>query len=164
MSALPGHSPAPAAAPLQAHFELLTPALLDVLMPVEDSAYPNPWTRGNFLDALAAGYQCQLLMAGPGQLLGYFIAMRGVGEAHLLNLTVAPAHQRQGWAQLLLDALDLWARSQDAAWLWLEVRVSNQRALAIYERHGYRRVGERKNYYPGAGGLREDAIVMCLPL
>jgi len=83
---------------------------------------------------------------------------------HLLNITVAPAHQKQGWARVLLDALALWARGQGAQWLWLEVRVSNERALQVYQTHGFRRVGERKRYYPTPAGQREDAVVMSLPL
>ena len=54
--------------------------------------------------------------------------------------------------------------SRRPAWLWLEVRVSNTRALAVYEAHGYRRVGLRKNYYPAGHGQREDAVVMSLRL
>ncbi len=147
----------------EARFEPLTPERLDALMAIEQSAYSHPWSRGNFTDALAAGYQVQLLTAGA-QILGYFVAMPGVQEAHLLNITVAPAFQRQGWAHMMLDALALWARSQGAQWLWLEVRVSNERARRVYETHGYRRVGLRKCYYPGPDGQREDAVVMSLPL
>ena len=51
-----------------------------------------------------------------------------------------------------------------AQWLWLEVRVSNHRAQKVYERYGYRRVGDRKNYYPAEHGHREDAIVMSYKL
>ncbi len=51
-----------------------------------------------------------------------------------------------------------------AQWLWLEVRASNLRAQQVYEAHGFRRVGERKRYYPAAHGQREDAVVMSLPL
>lgn len=148
---------------LTARFEPLTPALLDAVMPVEELAYTHPWTRGNFLDSLQAGYQAQCLCAGD-TLLGYFVAMRGVDEVHLLNLTVAPAWQGQGWARLMLDALATWARGQGAQWLWLEVRASNQRAQQVYQRHGYRRVGERKRYYPDGPGRREDAVVMSLKL
>jgi ribosomal-protein-alanine N-acetyltransferase len=64
----------------------------------------------------------------------------------------------------MLDAIALWSRGQGAQWLWLEVRVGNERAQRIYERNGYRRVGERKAYYPAADGKREDAIVMSLKL
>ncbi|ADX48373.1 ribosomal-protein-alanine acetyltransferase [Paracidovorax avenae ATCC 19860] len=150
--------------PDEVRFEPLTPDRLDALLEIERQAYSHPWTRGNFTDALAAGYEAPLLVAGNGELIGYFVAMRGVDEVHLLNLTVAPAHQRQGWARVLLDALVLWARGQRAQWLWLEVRVSNQRARDIYLAHGFRTVGERKRYYPAADGGREDAIVMSRPL
>ncbi len=90
--------------------------------------------------------------------------MRGVEEAHLLNITVAPAHQRQGWARCLLDALVLWSRGQRAQCLWLEVRQSNQGARRVYERYGFKQVGLRRAYYPAAPIGREDAVVMSLPL
>lgn len=153
----------PLADTAEARFEPLSLARLDAVLDIEQQAYPHPWTRGNFTDALASGYQVQLLMGGD-QILGYFVAMLGVDEAHLLNLTVTPAFQRQGWALVLLDALALWARGQGAQWLWLEVRVGNQRARQIYEANGFQRVGERKRYYPAAGGGREDAVVMSRAL
>ena len=154
MSALPTPPATAPADAVEARFEALTLARLDAVLDVEQRAYSHPWTRGNFTDAMASGYQAQLLMAGD-RLLGYFVAMLGVDEVHLLNITVAPEYQRQGWARVLLDALALWSRGRGAQWLWLEVRVSNLRAQQIYETHGYRRVGERKRYYPAAGGQRD---------
>ena len=146
------------------HFEPLSALWLDTLLPIEEQAYAHPWTRGNFQDAMVAGYQIQLLVDADHQLLGYFVAMPGVDEAHLLNLTVSPDFQQQGWARVLLDALALWARGCGAQWLWLEVRVSNLRARHVYKQYGFRRVGERKRYYPGVGNEREDAIVMSAAL
>jgi [ribosomal protein S18]-alanine N-acetyltransferase len=148
---------------IEAQFEPLTPERLNQVMAIERQAYEHPWTRGNFLDSVQSGYQAQVLSAGD-VVLGYFVAMKGVDEVHLLNLTVAPRQQGEGWGRVMLDALALWARGQGAQWLWLEVRVSNVRALRIYECHGYRRVGERKGYYPAAHGRREDAVVMSLKL
>jgi len=147
----------------EAGFERMTEARLDQVLPIERSAYEHPWTAGNFADSLRAGYEAQLLMAGD-EVLGYFVAMKGVDEVHLLNLTVAPAWQGQGWGRLMLDALATWSRRQGAEWLWLEVRLSNVRAQKVYERSGFRRVGQRKAYYPAAHGRREDAIVMSLKL
>ena len=167
MSALPTPSSTAAddtaSARPEARFEALTLDRLDAVLAVEQRAYSHPWTRGNFTDALASGYQAQVLMAGD-HLLGYFVAMMGVDEVHLLNITVTPEFQRQGWAHVMLDALALWSRGQRAEWLWLEVRVSNPRALTIYQTHGYQRVGLRKGYYPADHGQREDAIVMSLKL
>lgn len=141
----------------------LEPSWLDRVVAVEAAAYPHPWTPGNFRDALASGYQAQMLVAGE-QLLGYFVAMQVLDEVHLLNIAVAPKAQGQGCARLLLETLDHWSRLQGAKWLWLEVRESNARARAIYERHGYRQVGERKRYYPVDHGERETAIIMSMPL
>jgi [ribosomal protein S18]-alanine N-acetyltransferase len=147
----------------EAQFQPLTEERLDEIVAIERVAYDHPWTRGNFTDSIRSGYQAQLLAAGD-VVLGYFIAMKGVDEVHLLNLTVAPDHQAQGWGRVILDALALWARGQGAQWLWLEVRTSNSRAQRMYERRGFRRVGERKRYYPAAHGKREDAVVMSLML
>lgn len=164
----------------EVRLEDMRAAHLDALLVIEQQAYSHPWTRGNFIDSIQVGYRCQCLVAptlaepsagaampdacpAPDTLIGYFVAMMGVDEVHLLNITVAPAYQRQGWAALMLEALTGWARAQSAQWLWLEVRVSNTRAQAVYEQHGFRRVGVRKNYYPAAQG-NEDAIVMSLRL
>ncbi len=148
---------------MEVQFEPLTDLRLQEVVAVESRAYEHPWTHGNFSDSLRAGYQAQMLCAGDA-VLGYFVAMKGVDEVHLLNITVGPEHQGQGWGRVMLDAIAIWARAEGAQWLWLEVRQGNQRAQQIYERHGYRRVGERRGYYPAAGGLREDAIVMSLKL
>lgn len=145
----------------------LLPMRADALagvMQVEREAYDWPWAQANMADSIASGYLCLQLMGEPATLLGYMVAMQGVDEVHLLNLTTAPAYQRQGWARVMLDALALWARSVNAQWLWLEVRVSNAPAIAAYAAFGFRRVGQRKNYYPGQHGQREDAIVMSYKL
>ncbi len=143
---------------LEAGFEPMTELRLDEVVAIERRAYDHPWTRGNFADSLRSGYEAQLLCGGE-TVLGYFVAMRGVDEVHLLNITVDPQYQGQGWGRVMLDALALWSRGVGAEWLWLEVRTSNLRAQHVYERYGFRRVGERKNYYPARAG-REDAIVM----
>jgi len=148
---------------VEARFEPLAEQHLDAVLRIEQQAYAHPWLRANFTDSLRSGYQAQLLLAGE-TLLGYFVAMKGVDEVHLLNITVAPPYQRQGWARVMLDALAIWAKGQGALWLWLEVRAGNQRAMEVYEASGYRRVGERKSYYPAAQGQREDAVVMNLRL
>ncbi len=130
---------------------------------VERLAHPHPWLRRHFQDCLDSGYPCQMLLAGDA-LLGYFVGMKGFEEVHLLNITVAPAYQRQGWARVMLDALATWARGQGVQWLWLEARTGNTRAIHVYKAQGFRTVGTRRAYYPAADGQREDAVVMSLKL
>lgn len=147
----------------EAQFEPLTLARLDDVLRVEKQTYAHPWTETNFRDSINTGYQAQLLTAAD-ELLGYFVAMKGVEEVHLLNITVAPSYQRQGWARLMLEALAIRARDDGALLLWLEVRVGNLRAMRVYEQHGFRRAGLRKAYYPAGFGKREDAVVMSMRL
>lgn len=137
---------------------------VDALLEIESSAYAFPWSRGNFIDSLSAGYLARKRVDANGQWLGYFIAMPGVQELHLLNLTVAPAHQRRGHARAMLDRLVNEARALGAQRVWLEVRVSNERAQQVYRRYGFREVGLRRGYYPAGALARENALVMSLEL
>ena len=136
---------------------------LDAVIAIEQTAYSHPWTRGNFRDSLNPLFEAQCLWL-DGDLLGYFLAMHGVEEMHLLNITVAPAHQGQGWGHMMLDALSLMSRHTGAQWLWLEVRQSNLRALQVYARYGFRQISIRKDYYPADRQQREHAVVMSLKL
>ena len=85
----------------EARFEPLLADRLDEVLRVEQRAYAQPWSHANFVDALQSGYEAQMLVA-DGYVLGYFVAMKGVDEVHLLNITVAPEFQRQGWALSLI--------------------------------------------------------------
>jgi ribosomal-protein-alanine N-acetyltransferase len=158
-------------------FEPMTADDLDAVADLEKTAYAHPWTLRHFSDSLQSGYPAVLLLGEPLEgeadriqrpdgrvLLGYLVAMPGVDEVHLLNITVAPAHQGQGWARFMLDALVHWSCAQQAQWLWLEVRQSNTRAHALYTRYGFTQVGVRRGYYPAGQGAREDAVVMSLNL
>ena len=80
------------------------PDLTEVIA-VERQAYPVPWTHGNFVDSLAAGYPAEVLRGSRAELLGYWVAMPGVDELHLLNITVTPAWQGRGLAVAMLDRL-----------------------------------------------------------
>lgn len=144
----------------------MTLAHLDAVMAIEVEAYPFPWTRGNFIDSLASGYPSRVLFDGGrrDRVIGYFVAMEGVDELHLLNLTVAPPEQGCGHGRAMLDALVSMCRDLHAPQLWLEVRLSNTRPREIYRRYGFREVGVRRGYYPAAEGQREDACVMSLDL
>jgi ribosomal-protein-alanine N-acetyltransferase len=143
----------------------VTIRMLDELVAIERLSYEFPWSRGNFVDSLAAGYLARALLGDhDGAMRAYFVAMPGIDEMHLLNLTVAPAWRRRGIATTLLDRLVSDCRGRSARQLWLEVRVSNAGARALYGCYGFRHIGMRKAYYPAASGLREDALVLGLKI
>lgn len=144
--------------------EAMQTADVEQVMAIENSVYPHPWTRGNFMDSLASGYEAWVAREPDFRLAGYFLAMPVVDELHLLNISVRADLQGQGLGLMLLDRVVGLARDQGMLSILLEVRPSNRRALAVYERYGFVRIGLRKAYYPAAGQTREDAIVMRLCL
>ena len=137
----------------------MTVAEVERILPIEQQVYSHPWTRGNFIDSLAAGHLGWVGSDGEHP-VAYWVAMAVLDEFHLLNLAVARDRWGQGWGRVALQHMVAVAQERDSAQLWLEVRVSNLRAQAIYTAYGFRRVGERKRYYPAHNGEREDAIVM----
>ena len=149
---------------LKERFQLnpMRTADLEEVIAIERAVYSHPWTHGNFVDSLNAGYLCRTYRIGA-ELVGYFIMIVAVGEAHLLNLSVAAASQRQGMGSALLEEALRIARERDAKHLFLEVRPSNAPALALYSAFSFRRIAERRGYYPAEQG-REDALVLTLDL
>ena len=130
---------------------------------IEAAAYEFPWSPQIFRDCLAAGHKCWVLQHSSGELAGYGILSTGAGEAHILNLCVAPMWQRHGYGSRMLGHLLDLARMHRACRVFLEVRPSNDKAQVMYERAGFNEVGRRPNYYPARRG-REDAIVMAMEL
>lgn len=133
---------------------------LNDVLAIEYAIYPFPWTRGNFADSLESGYEAWVLRDAAGTVLGYFLMMMAIDEAHLLNITVRFDLQGRGYGRFLLDKAMMIARENEMQSLLLEVRPTNLRALAVYQKAGFNTIGTRKNYYPAAGNTREDAIVM----
>ncbi len=137
---------------------------VDEVFALETSVYPHPWSRGNFIDSLSSGYNSWTLRDDAGTLVGYFLLMPIVDEAHLLNVAVAASRQGEGIGLYLLDKVCACARGLSMDSILLEVRPSNLRALKVYEHYGFTEIGRRKAYYPAHNGQREDAIVMRFTL
>lgn len=142
------------------NYEPMQKADLDQVFALEQSVYPHPWSMANFEDSLSSNYEAWVLRDRNGDLLGYFLLMAVVDEAHLLNVAVSAQKQGQGLGRFLLNQAVACARGLGMESVLLEVRPSNTRALQIYERYGFKQIGRRKGYYPAADGQREDAIVM----
>lgn len=136
---------------------------LPQVMLIERACYTHPWTLGIFEDCLRVGYSAWVVSDRRGAVLGYALMTMAAGEAHILNICVAPAQQRQGIAGFLLRHLMMIARAASVSLMLLEVRVSNLAAQQLYAGFGFHKIGERRGYYPAHQG-REDALVLALTL
>jgi ribosomal-protein-alanine N-acetyltransferase len=132
---------------------------------LEAQVHAAPWSLGNFRDALAAGYATRVAER-EGRIIAYGVLMLAPGEAQVLNISVVPDARREGFGRALLTQFIDDARRLGAEQCFLEVRVSNSAAIALYEGAGFARIARRTSYYPALGpsALREDALVMRLAL
>lgn len=138
----------------------LTEADLATVLEIERAAYEFPWSEGVFRDCMRVGYRCLAAVDLSGEILGYGLLSVAAGEAHILNVCVAPPHRRQGVATLILEHMAGIAHGEHADSLLLEVRPSNVAALSLYRDLGFEAVGRRKRYYPAVSG-REDALLLA---
>ena len=132
---------------------------LSAIEEIERAAYPTPWSRSMFAGELAkpASICLGAFDGETGALLGYLIISRYVDAWHVMNLAVAPAQRRRGIASALLERLFQLTAAQGERGYTLEVRISNEGAIKLYERAGFRSRGIRRGYYTDN---REDALIM----
>jgi ribosomal-protein-alanine N-acetyltransferase len=129
---------------------------------IEQQVQSQPWTQGNFSDALRSGYRCVVDEIAT-EIVSYAVLMPVVDEAELLTIAVAPSQQRKGLGGLMLRAIIASAEAQELRKIFLEVRVSNAGAIALYRASGFVEIGLRRGYYQNAEG-REDALLMACEL
>ena len=126
---------------------------------IERRSYPTPWSRSMFASEVAKPSSICLgaFDAETDELLGYLIISRYVDAWHVMNVAVEPSHRRRGIATALLDRLFELTADDGRRGYTLEVRVSNRKAIDLYERLGFRSHGLRRGYYTDN---REDALIM----
>jgi ribosomal-protein-alanine N-acetyltransferase len=129
------------------------------VMEVERAAFAHPWSEEMIRRELEHEFSTVLLAirGREGPIAGFAVVWLVHDELHVLNVAVAPEARRSGVARRILDRVEGRAREQGARVSMLEVRRSNQPAIALYRSLGYREVGVRPGYYAEDG---EDALVM----
>ncbi len=129
---------------------------------IEKSVCEFPWNENIFKSCLGDGYYASVMVDHKG-IVAYGVISCIADEAQILNLCVKPEMQQQGFGCSMLMYLLMYARRVKVNTAFLEVRRSNKRAMGLYRRVGFSKIGLRKNYYPAHEG-REDAIIMALDL
>jgi ribosomal-protein-alanine N-acetyltransferase len=130
---------------------------LSAIEAIEQKAYLTPWSRSMFASELAKPTSICLGAFEGQDLVGYVINSRYVDAWHVMNVAVDPEHQRRGIASALLERLFELTRDDERRGYTLEVRVSNEDAIRLYEKLGFDSRGTRRGYYTDN---REDALIM----
>jgi len=136
----------------------VTPEELPAIALIERAAFTDPWSEKSFRDALShPAIYFAAARSGAGEVLGYVVAWFVAGEGQIANLAVTPNGWGKGIGRALLDAALREAAVREAAYVYLEVRDSNDRARRLYRSRDFEEVGRRKGYYRRPV---EDAIVL----
>jgi ribosomal-protein-alanine N-acetyltransferase len=128
---------------------------LPQVIAIERRAFPTPWSLAMFVLELAKPSGVCLAAVEDKRIVGYLVCARYADVWHLMNIAVDPQERRRGIATALLE--EMFARAGAEESYTLEVRPSNDGAIALYERFGFRSAGTRKRYYSDTG---EDALIM----
>ncbi len=135
---------------------------LAFILQIESATQGAPWTEETFKTVFEHAYESWILEIN-GRVAGYLVLSMQLDECHVLNLCVAHPHQHQGYGRKLMEHGLKQARKLNLAIVYLEVRRSNTRAIALYTSLNFRLIGERRDYYQTANGP-EDALVYAVSL
>lgn len=139
---------------------------LPAVLVIESLSFAEPWTEEMFLHELNSERIAESLVAelgegAGGRIVGFLCAWVVSDELHINNIGVHPSYRRRGIASQLLEKVLCRAGAKGVTAGYLEVRASNEAAVALYRSYGFRPIGLRRHYYDHP---REDAIVMRMTL
>jgi ribosomal-protein-alanine N-acetyltransferase len=141
----------------------MTRADIDEVMAIEQDAFPKPWTRElmerELKNPVSFPFIKRVKVNGEEMLAGYMVIWIVYGDAHILDIAVAPSLLRRGIASGLISFALRFMTERGVAVVSLEVRRSNVAAIKLYEDYGFVEAYVRKMYYGD-----EDAVVMSLIL
>jgi ribosomal-protein-alanine N-acetyltransferase len=132
---------------------------LSMILAIENLTNQIPWTKEQFISSVEVGHYSVVLESQEG-VLGFAIYSPIVPESHLLNIAIAPKHQGHGLGRKLLQKVIMQNKILGVKSITLEVRVSNNSAISLYESEGFAKDAIRPNYY--SGDPKEDAVLMSL--
>lgn len=141
---------------------MLRPAMakdIDQLLIIEQSVHTAPWNKEAFDITFGINHRGWVVVVDD-KIIGFLLAAIQLEVCHVLNIAVKREYQGQGWGSQLLEAMINEVREEGIKTIYLEVRKSNQQALALYQKWAFQLIGERKGYYP-AKPEYEDALVFA---
>lgn len=114
---------------------------------IERNCFSEPWSEQGFADGLKNSSVFFVVENDDCKIAGYIGMYVTVPEGEITNVAVARAERRKGFGEALVDAMQQWSSVNGVERIVLEVRVSNDSAIRVYEKKGFVTVGVRRNFY-----------------
>ena len=140
---------------MNVRFRKMKPADVDQVYKLETDLFEDPWPRASFLMDLKRTHTAHAyVLAQEDIVIAYSVCWYFARELHIGNLAVARQHQRQGYGSMILS--NVLAEFSDSRYIYLEVRISNNPAINLYNKFGFEELYRRKSYYRNG----EDALIL----
>ena len=136
--------------------QLMNKSYIDGVIKIENACFSHPWTKDGIIEALENRTKF-FVFEKNGEVMGYVGVSVILDEGYITNIATLPEYRNQGVATALLTKLDDLAKLENLSFISLEVRISNEKAISLYEKFGYKTEGVRKNFYDDP---KEDALIM----
>jgi ribosomal-protein-alanine N-acetyltransferase len=141
-------------------FVTLSNETLDELYHIELNSFKTPWTKSQFEEEISNKLAKYFCLKIDGIIVGYIGMWQILDEGHITNVAVLESHRKKGYGEKLIRKLIEYAKKNELIFLTLEVRITNEAAINLYQKCGFTTVGIRKNYYENS----IDAMLMTLEL
>ena len=128
---------------------------IDAVNSLEQACFTDAWSEALISNMFSNSYDRVYVLENDGEVIGYVNTRDIGGDVDLMSICVKPSEQGKGYAKLLMDRI----MSNPFNKMMLEVRESNERAIALYEKYGFEKYARRKEYYSNPV---EDAIIMLI--
>lgn len=141
--------------------EKMTSAHIEEIARLEKECFSSPWSEDGLKTELENNFARFYVAFSKGEIVGYIGSHNIIGEVYITNVAVSPEFRRNGVGKTLVEFLIEQMKTEKAEFVTLEVRKSNLNAISLYEKCGFEKVGERRNFYEKPN---EDAILMTIQL
>ncbi len=135
----------------------MTENQLEAVAQLEQQCFSHPWSLKSLEEELNNETSLFFIATEDDTVVGYIGMSVVVDEGYIFNVAVDNEYRKQGIGSALVETLVTYAKKNNLCFLTLEVRESNENARSLYEKFGFIKVGERKNYYSAPA---ENAVLM----
>ena len=129
------------------------PEDIEAIVAIERASFPRPWSQGAFTSELTRDHTLFWVVREGGKPVAYLVAWNMVDHMYLANIAVEPQHRGKGLAKAMIKELIRECRRREVWWLVLDVRVSNEPAIAFYEKMGFKRLKRNRRFYGNEDGF-----------